>query len=277
LAFAIGNVLQQRGTLQTSTGIGYTGFVFQLLRTPVWVAGLLIQISGWLLDNGPLVVVQSICALSIVLAFPFGARLTAQRITTQVVVGASFTVVGIILFLVVGAPGSGTSYPSGQDWWVAGVWTLVAAGSCAVLGRLWVDAPRALFLGAAAGFCFAMQAALTKQLVEELGRGASAVFAHWPIYALAATALIGFVLWQLALKADVLAPAMASSNAATLFAGVLLGITLYGETLRHNDVALGFALMGLGLALLGVVLLSTAPPPARSRQAIESCPGSSGS
>ena len=79
--------------------------------------------------------------------------------------------------------------------------------------RVRAGAPRALLLGAAAGFCFALQAALTKQLVGEFGGGAGAVVAHLQIYGLGATALIGFVLWQLALTTDVLAPAMTSSNA----------------------------------------------------------------
>ena len=44
--------------------------------------------------------------------------------------------------------------------------------------RVRAGAPRALLLGAAAGFCFALQAALTKQLVGEFGGGAGAVVAH---------------------------------------------------------------------------------------------------
>ncbi len=103
----------------TAAGSGYASFLVQILRQPVWLVGLALQISGWLLqavalDNGPLAMVQSICALSIVLALPFEARLTAQRITTTVVVGALLTVVGIVLFLVVGAPRRGTGTPPGE-------------------------------------------------------------------------------------------------------------------------------------------------------------------
>ena len=282
LAFAVGNVLQQRGTLEASEGKGYGTFLTELFHRPVWVVGLTLQISGWLfqavaLDKGSLVVVQSICALSIVLALPFGARLTAQRITRQVVIGATFTLVGIIVFLSIGAPRGGTSHPSADVWWVACVGILAVVGGIALLGQMQTGAPRALLFGAAAGFGFALQAAVTKQLVGEIDNGILALVRGWPIYVLIATALVGFILWQLALRTDVLAPAMASSNAATLFAGVLLGIIVYGETLHHGATTLVPALLGLALALLGVVLLSTAPPPMEPAAVIRAPPRPSSS
>ncbi len=272
MAFAVGNVLQQRGTLEASGG-DHRAFWIQILHRPVWIAGLSVQVCGWLLqaaalDRGSLVVVQSICALSIVMALPLGAWLTAQRITRQVVVGAVFTLVGIVLFLSIGAPGGGPSHPGAAAWWGACLGTVVVVGGFALLARFQTGAPRALLFGTSAGFCFALQAAVTKQFVGEIGAGAAALFGGWPVYVLIATALVGFGLWQLALKTDVLAPAMASSNAATLFAGVLLGIAVYGETLGHAHATLLPAVLGLAVALAGVALLSSAPLPVEPAEAV---------
>lgn len=88
-----------------------------------------------------------------------------------------------------------------------------------------------------------------------------ALLADWSVYVLIASAVTGFVLQQSALKAGVLAPAMASSNAVTLFAGVILGAAVYGERLSHGGGHVAPAIIGLALAVAGVVLLARAEEP----------------
>ena len=124
-----------------------------------------------------------------------------------------------------------------------------------------MDAPHGLLSGMAAGVCFALQAAVTKVFVTELGHGVVSLFSEWTTYALIASAVVGFVLQQSALKTDVLAPAMASSNAVTLFASVAFGITVFGETLSHGHGRLAPAIIGLAMATVGIVLLAGAKPP----------------
>lgn len=109
-----------------------------------------------------------------------------------------------------------------------------------------------------------LQAAVTKTFVNELGHGALSLLADWSVYVLVASAIAGFALQQSALKTGVLAPAMASSNAVTLFASVLLGIDVYGERLTGDGGGhVASAVLGLGVALVGIGLLasSEAPPP----------------
>ena len=112
--------------------------------------------------------------------------------------------------------------------------------------------------------CYAMQASVTKVFVTLIGGGISTYLSSWTIYVLIASALIGFALQQSALKTGVLAPAMGSSNAVTLFASVLLGITVFDETLSAGGARRTPAIAGLVVALLGVVLLAGAAPPAPS-------------
>jgi len=54
---------------------------------------------------------------------------------------------------------------------------------------------------------------------------------------------------------------MASSNAVTLFAGVILGAVVYGETLSHGGGHVAPAIIGLAVAVVGVVLLAGAEGP----------------
>jgi hypothetical protein len=153
-AFALGTVLQQRGTLQTAAPEGDPHFLAEIVREPVWLAGGMLQVLGWV-------------------------------------------------------------------------------------------------------FGFAFQAAVTKVFVDELGGGLASVLTMWTTYALIISALAGFALQQSGLKTGFLAPAMAASNATTLVISVVLGITVFDETLSSGGGRLLPALAGLVLAVVGVLLLAT--------------------
>jgi hypothetical protein len=73
-------------------------------------------------------------------------------------------------------------------------------------------------------------------------------------------------LQQSALKTGVLAPAMASSNAMTLFASTLLGAIVFDERLARGDGRLIPAVIGLVAALAGVSVLAGEEQPEPSEQ-----------
>ncbi len=282
--FALGSVLQQKGTLQVPAAEGDPHFLAQILRRPIWLAGGGLQVSGWVLqaaalDHDPLSVVQALTSMSLVIALPLGAWITDQRITRRVTLGAVAIVAGIVLLLAVGSPQGGTSTPPSSAWWTAGVSSALIIGILFSLGRRRHGATTALMFGSAAGVAYALQASVTKVFVTLIGQGISTMLSSWTIYALIASALVGFVLQQSALKTGVLAPAMAASNAVTLFISVVLGITLFGETLSHGNDRLAPAIIGLALALSGIILLAGAQPPEATAAAprVPSRRGTSGS
>jgi drug/metabolite transporter (DMT)-like permease len=261
-AFALGTVLQQRGTLQTDAPEGDPHFLAEIVKEPVWLAGGALQVVGWILQavalaNGSLVVVQSLCALSLVFALPLGRWLTAQVVGRRSVVGAVLVLGGIIAFVFVGQPEGGTDNPPASAWWSAGLITVAVVLVLAAVGRRRSGPVAASLLAAAAGFGFAFQAAVTKVFVDQLGGGLVGVLTMWTTYALIVSALAGFALQQSALKTGFLAPAMASSNATTLVISVVLGITVFGETLSAGGGRLAPALIGLVVAVVGVLLLAT--------------------
>jgi len=269
IAFAFGSVLQQKGTLEVPAEGGDPRFLAQIVRRPVWLTGAACQGSGWVLqavalDSGSLIVVQSLTTMSLVIALPLGKHFTGQQISRRVWTGAAAIVAGIVLFLSVGSPAGGTSTPPASAWWSAGISATVLVAILGRLGGRRQGAPRALLFGSAAGVAFAMQSAVTKVFVTDVGHGLSAVLSSWTIYVLIVTALAGFVLQQSALGAGVLAPAMASSNAVTLFGSVVFGATVFGESLSSGGARLAPALVGLGVALVGIVLLAGAQPPRAS-------------
>src|SRR3974390_533487 len=251
VAFAFGTVLQQRGTMDTTAGEDDPRFLLQILHKPVWLAGAGCQGVGWVLqamalDRGSLLVVQSLTALSLVIALPLGMWLTHQHIGGRGGSGAGLTLIGIVVFLSAGQPGGGTSNPSAGSWWAACLIIFGMVVILAVVGNRFHGAAKALTLGAAAGLGFGLQAAVTKTFVTEIGGGILGLLGSWSVYVLIASAVTGFVLQQSALKTGVLAPAMASSNSVTLFSSVVLGIVVYGETLAKSGTShAGFAVVGL--------------------------------
>jgi hypothetical protein len=82
LAFALGTVLQQKGTLQTSASEGDPHFLAEIIRKPIWLLGGSLQVCGWVLQAAALArcslaLEQSLCAMSLVFALPLGVRLTS--------------------------------------------------------------------------------------------------------------------------------------------------------------------------------------------------------
>lgn len=262
ISFAFGSVLQQKGTLQTSAGEGDPHFLVEILRKKVWLLGGMLQIVGWILqaaalNTGSLVVVQSICSLSLVIALPLGAHFTDQKIGQRSIIGALATLVGIIGFLVLGQPQGGVAQPASSAWLTAGIVILLAVTSLGLFARRRHGALAAAVFAAAAGICYGFQAAVTKVFISLLGNGVLALLASWTTYALILSALVGFALQQSALKTGFLAPAMAASNAATLTTSVILGVILFQETLSKGQGRLPPAIVSLAIAVFGVILLAS--------------------
>jgi drug/metabolite transporter (DMT)-like permease len=267
IAFALGTVLQQRGALATEADQDDPRFLIQILHKPIWELGGACQAIGWVLqamalDRASLVTVQSLTALSLVVALPLGAWLTRQHVGRREVVAAILTVVGIVFFVSAGQPQGGTSHPSAATWWTASLIILAFVLILVRVGRQWTGSAKALTLGSAAGLAYGLQAAVTKTFVAEIGSGMLSLISSWSVYVLIASAITGFVLQQSALKTGVLAPAMASSNSVTLFSSVILGIAVYGEKLSSSGAAhTGSAFVGLAVAIVGIVLLAGSEPP----------------
>jgi drug/metabolite transporter (DMT)-like permease len=277
-AFALGSVLQQKGTLEASAPEGDPHFLAQILRRPVWLAGGALQACGWVLqaaalDRGPLIVVQSLTTMSLVIALPLGAWITDQRITRRVALGAVAVVIGIVVFLAVGSPHGRTSTPPASAWWAAGLSSAAVIVVLASLGRRRRAALKAVLFGAAAGVAYGLQAGVTKVFVAELGNGISSLLSTWTVYVLIASALVGFVLQQSALKTGVLAAALAASNSMTLFASVVLGVTVFDEAISRGNHGVAPAVVGLGVALGGIILLAGAKPPEPSGDAASPATG----
>jgi drug/metabolite transporter (DMT)-like permease len=261
-AFGLGNVLQQKGALEAPADRDDPRFLVQILHRRVWLAGAVSQLIGWVLQAaalniGSLLVVQALTSLNLVISLPLGVWITDQRLSRRTWAGAGAVTLGIIVFLTAGSPGGGSSKPAPGAWGTAVFIAVVTVAFLDRAGRRRSGATSALLFGCAAGICIAFQAAVTKAFLPLVGEGIRAIVSSWTIYALIASALLGFVYQQVALKSGVLAPAIGASNAATLAGSVVLGAAVFGESVAGNGDWFA-SIAGLCLALGGIFLLGAA-------------------
>jgi drug/metabolite transporter (DMT)-like permease len=266
LLFAVGTVLQQKAGMETAATTTNSRLVLRMARHPVWLAGIACDTFGFIaqaaaLRLGQLAVVQPLLVLSVVFALPLGARLSDQRVRRREAVAATLVVVGLIVFLAIANTADGRSEASLGEWAIAGIACAAVCAALVLFGRHGAAARRAALLGAAAGVLFALSAALTKSVVDELHLGVVHVVASWEPYALIGVGYVSLTLNQLALNTRALAATLASSTALDPIVSVILGLTLFAEQLHASGLEAAGAFVGLAAALLGVTVLARAEVP----------------
>jgi drug/metabolite transporter (DMT)-like permease len=263
----LGLVLQQRGAM-SAPAAGSAGFVRSILREPVWLAGAGCQLGCWVcqglaLARGPLSQVQPVTSLQIVIALPLGVLISHQRAGRREYFGAGLVVLAVGVFVGVTNPADGRSSAPGGVWLVTTGAVAALAAACAVLGSRRRPAVRAACFGAAAGVAFGYQAAVMKAFVAVVPNGLDAILRSVSTYGLILSALAGFYLLQTALQAGVLAPAVATTNAASPVTSVLLGRVVFLESPQRTPAGKVASLVSAMLLVLGLVLLARGEQQAR--------------
>jgi drug/metabolite transporter (DMT)-like permease len=262
LLFALGTVLQQRAGLEAPSEGASSGLLLRMAKRPVWLAGIAADGLGFAaqaaaLGIGRLAVVQPLLVASVVFALPLGAKFSGQRIRRVDIGAAALVVAALAAFLLIAEPSGGSDDAPLNEWLVAG--GICAATLCVplvLLGRFGSPSRRAAMLGTATGVLFALSAALTKVVVDELDEGIFEIFVDWHLYALVAVGYASMTLNQMALNTGSLAPAVATSLSFDPITSVVLGVTLLNESLRTTAIeGVGLAI-ALAAALVGMTILA---------------------
>jgi drug/metabolite transporter (DMT)-like permease len=260
LLFALGTVLQQRAGLESPHEGSSAGLLVQMAKRPVWLIGIAADGLGFgcqaaALGFGRLAVVQPLLVSSVVFALPLGARLTGQKVT-KLDLGAAVLVVGaLVAFLTFADPSGGRADAPLGDWLIAIGACLAICAPLVLAGRRGSAPRRAAMLGIATGVLFALSAALTKAVVDELDDGVLTIFTTWHLYGLAAIGYASMTLNQMALDTGALAPAVSTSMAFDPITSCVLGVVLLDETLNvgAGDIAATVCALiaaGVGMAIL---------------------------
>ncbi|MFI8962535.1 DMT family transporter [Streptomyces sp. NPDC053493] len=260
---ALATVLQRRAALTVPQSDSFRpGLVLDLLRRPLWLAGILAVIVAGVgqaaaLATGPLALVQPLFVLELPLALLIASLLARERLPVRLWAAVAAVVAGLGAALVAASPAGNRTHVEIDRW----VPVLVAcAGAVVVLAAVGLRRPpgraRAACLGAATAVCYALTAALMKTSMHILDEGGLVAFlTTWQTYAFAAAGVAALLLLEHAMQGG---PLVASQPALTLgdaTVSLALGVLLYEEHVRSGWWLLP-QLAGIALIVTGVFALA---------------------
>jgi len=235
---AMASVLQRRAAMDAPAGRALRLSLFgYLLRRRVWLAGVGMTIvaavcQATALDLGPIALVQPLFIIELPFALLLGGLVMRRSMARRSWVAVGVVTAGLAVSLASAAPSGGTQTAPAGLWVLA----LIAVGgfeavllAAALRGR---GQARAALLGLAAACGYALTAALMKQAMADLTRGAGAFFSAWQLYATAAAGVASLFLLQNALQAGTLVASQPMLTMGDALISVCLGVLLFDETIR---------------------------------------------
>jgi hypothetical protein len=121
--------------------------------------------------------------------------------------------------------------------------------------------PLALALGC--GICYGVAAFSVKLVTTEFGGGAARVFTNWPIYMLAVTGPVGFILNQDAFQQGrFLAPVQAILTTTDPVISIGLSVLWLGSRLQSSPAAIAGVVVSLLIMTAGIVITAHQAPQA---------------
>ena len=278
LGFAAAAVLQQaEAARQDPNASGGGSLIFQLLRQPLWLLGLLAYVAAyglqvWAVSLGPVVIIQPLIAAQLVFSLILGTLFMHRRAGLWEWLGAVGVTVGLAGFIIGTDPSHGEPDANAMPWIMATVGTLVAIVLSVGIGSRTRGAVKSSLYGTAAGLCWGFMIVLMKMVTHGLregeGWGDIGTMLSQPfVYGLLVTAIGGFLLLQKAFQAGSLTHALVSYTVLEIVLAVLLGILLFHERPHSGAVSLTITIFSSTLMLAGIVSLAgarveTKPPQA---------------
>jgi hypothetical protein len=209
------------------------------------------------LREGPLTVVQPLLVTGVLFALPLRQLLEHRRPSRNEVAWAATLPAGLALFLVVATPANGAVQAPGRVPTIVAA-ALIGGGVIVASVAAWYTSGgrAALMFGVAAALAFAAGTGLLKQVMNMLGHGLAAEATSWPLYALMAVGLLGFVLSQLAYQAGPLRLSLPVVTTVDPIVSLVIGVSVFDEPFRKGAGAVGAETIGLALVVVATVALT---------------------
>lgn len=240
--------------------------VVYLFRNPLWLLGWAALIAAFVfqalaLSQGQISVVQPLLATELVFMLLLRRVWIHQSIRPITWAAATLTCAGLTVFLAAGQPGGGQSTPTSSHWFAAGLACCAAAAVLAVLARWGSPSLRAALYGSSSAVMWALVATFIKATTDTLTQfGVAGMFAHWPVYALAAGSVAALFLMQAALHVGPLRASQPFIVIIDPIVSIALSVWLFAEHFTADGAALAIAATGFAVMCAGVVLLTQTAP-----------------
>lgn len=256
-----------------------------LLRRPVWFLGILFMIAGFLfqlaaLDVGDLSLVQPVIATELLFVFAFLALRYRHGVRWREWGAAVGMAAGLGGFLFLADPSGGsTTEATAWHWVLAAIATTTTSAVFVVLavvrfrrGREPSPSRKAALLAVSAAVAWGFVAAVIKELSTHIAAGPYAVFTNWSPYVLLLSGAVAMYLVSNAFQAGPLAASQPGLTIVDPLVASLLGVTLFGEQIRHGPLELAGEALALVVLVSSVVLLSRSPLVTAGAQQDEAAP-----
>lgn len=266
---ATSSVCQRRAASRFASDGGFSpGLVLHLASQPVWLAGIVSMILGFVgqaaaLHFGSLALVQPILASELLWVFAYMAVASPTRVRPGDWLAAAAIAAGLGVFLLTADPSGGRTYAPPGLWLLAGltgfgVVALVSLAAFAPLRRGQRPSPgrQAALLGVATGVSWGFLAAVIKQLSENVASGLVGILSTWSPYALVVLGSASMVLASNALRAGPLAASQPGFTIADPVVATLLGLMVFGDHLNASPIDLAVEAVALAILVAGVMALS---------------------
>ena len=240
--------------------------VVYLFRNPLWLLGWAALIAAFVfqalaLSHGQISVVQPLLATELVFMLLLRLVWIHQSIRPVTWAAATLTCVGLTVFIGAGQPGDGQSTPTSGHWFIAGLACCAAAAVLAILARWGSPSLRAALYGSASAVMWALVATFIKATTDTLTQfGVAGMFAHWPVYALAAGSVVALFLMQAALHVGPLRASQPFLVIIDPIVSIALSVWLFAEHFTADGAVLAIAAIGFAVMCAGVVLLTQTAP-----------------
>lgn len=238
--------------------------ILDLMRRPVWFAGVGSILAGFLLQAGALSTgaiaeVQPLLICELPLTLVLASRVFRSGMRRYEWLTIAMMSVGLAGFLFALQPQGGSPLAAPLLDWAVGVSAsvLVSLGFV-VLARRFQEGPRAALMGIGAGIMFGLVAALVAVMGAAYQHGLAAVFATWQTYLVVVLGPTGFFLLQNALQAGKLVASQPALTLSNPLVGICWGIAVFGERMRGGGWLFAAA-AGAVLVAAGTTMLSRSP------------------
>ena len=241
-------------------------FVRYLVSNPLWLLGWAALAGAFVfqaiaLHNGPISVVQPLLVTELVFVLVLRWLWFHQSIRRVTWWAAGLTCISLTIFLTIAEPTGGSALPTSGAWVSASTATAAAAVLLALFALSGSPGRRAALLGASASVLWALVATFIKATTDELTQfGLLGVFTHWPLYALAVTALSAEFLMQAAFHVGPLSMSQPFIVIVDPIVSIALSVWIFGETFTPNVARLTVGSLSFAVMCVAVTVLARTAP-----------------
>jgi uncharacterized membrane protein len=157
-------------------------------------------------------------------------------------------------FLAAADPQPGAHEAPFVVWLPVIVAVVVLFAGCLALAWRLTDAARGILLGLGTGLLYGFDVSLLKTITSQLGDGVAVVFTHWHVYALMVGGLVALVLNQNAFQNGRIAAPLTTIALVDPIVSVVIGVTVYQETLRLHGFRLPMVVVAAALIVFSLWL-----------------------